>query len=111
MHAGRLRHRVSLQEQVETRDNETGAVIVAWQEFGKAWSAIEPLSAREFVASQAVQSEVVARITMRYRSDVTAKNRIVHNGRVYNIEGVLADKDSGLEYMTLPCSEGLNEGG
>lgn len=111
MHAGRLRHRVSLQAQVETRDDETGAVIVAWQEFAKAWSAIEPLSAREFVASQAVQSEVVARITMRYRNDVTAKNRIVHNGRIYNIEGVLADKDSGLEYMTLPCSEGINEGG
>lgn len=111
MHAGRLRHRVSLQEQVETRDDETGAVIVSWQEFAKAWSAIEPLSAREFVASQAVQSEVVARITMRYRNDVTAKNRIVHNGRIYNIEGVLSDKDSGLEYMTLPCSEGINEGG
>jgi len=25
----------------------------------------------------------------------------------YNIEGVLSDKDSGLEYITLPCSEGV----
>lgn len=110
MQAGRLRHRISLQSQVETRDTETGAVIVQWVEFAKAWAAIEPLSAREFVASQAIQSEVVARITIRYRGDITAKDRIAHNGRIYNIEGVLADKDSGLEYLTLPCSEGVNEG-
>ena len=33
--------------------------------------------------------------------------RIVFRGRLFNIEGVLSDPVSGLEYMTLPCSEGL----
>ncbi|TKE23299.1 head-tail adaptor protein, partial [Klebsiella pneumoniae] len=29
---------------------------------------------------------------------------------IYNIEGVLPDPRSGREYLTLPCSEGDNDG-
>lgn len=110
LRAGRLRHRVSLQRLQETRDPETGAVISDWSEVAKLWAEVAPLSAREFVASQAVQSEVSARITIRYRADITAKDRIVYRDKIYNIEGVLTDRDSGLEYITLPVSEGANNG-
>lgn len=110
MQAGRLRHRVSLQRLQETRDPNTGAVITDWVELAKLWAEVAPLSAREFVASQAVQSRVTARITIRYREDITAKDRIVHRGQVYNIEGVLTDPVSGLEYITLPVSTGVNDG-
>lgn len=108
--AGRLRHRVSLQAKVATRDPDTGAPLVTWQELAKVWAAIEPLSAREFIAAQATRSEVTARIVIRYRGDVVATMRAVHGARIYNIAGVLADKDSGLEYLTLPVSEGTNTG-
>lgn len=110
MKAGELRHRVSIQANQDIQDPDTGAMTPAWVEIGKAWAAIEPLSAREFISAQAVQSKVTTRITMRYRDGITAAMRLVHNGRIYNIEGTLADKDSGLEYLTLPCSEGVNEG-
>jgi SPP1 family predicted phage head-tail adaptor len=73
-------------------------------------AAIEPLSAREFIAAQAVQSAVTARITLRYRAGLDASMRIVHNGTIYNIAGVLADPDSGLEYVTIPVSTGVNNG-
>ncbi|KCB41287.1 phage head-tail joining domain protein [Bordetella hinzii 5132] len=59
--------------------------------------------------SAAGQSEVTARIVMRAR-DILATDRIIHRGTVYNIRGVLADKDSGLEYVTLPVGTGVNEG-
>lgn len=110
MQAGRLRHRVSLQRLQETRDPNTGAVITDWVELAKLWAEVAPLSAREFAASQAVQSRVTARITIRYREDVTAKDRIVYRGQVYNIEGVLTDPVSCLEYITLPVSTGVNDG-
>jgi head-tail adaptor len=54
-----------------------------------------------------VQSQVSARITIRQRSGITAAMRVVHGSKVYQIEGVLPDKESGLEYLTLPCSEGV----
>jgi hypothetical protein len=36
--------------------------------------------------------------------------RINHNGRYYNIHGVLPDKDSGRDYITMPVSEGTGDG-
>lgn len=92
-----------------TQDPETGAVSEMWTEIAKVWAAIEPLSAREFVQSAAGQSEVTARITIRTRN-ILPTDRIAHRGLVYNIRGVLPDKDSGLEYITLPVGAGVNEG-
>ena len=109
--AGRLRHRITIERPDRQQDRNTGEWIPRWV---PAWegvpAAIEPLSAREFIAAQAVQSEVTARIVIRYREGVTAAMRIVHNGRIYNIHGVLPDPDSGRSYLTLPCSEGVNDG-
>lgn len=106
--AGRLRHRVQLQIPVETQDSQSGAINVSWQTIATLWASIEPLSAREYIAAQAESSRVSTRILIRYR-DINAKARFYHQAKdqYYNIEGDLADKDSGLEYLTIPCSEGL----
>lgn len=108
--AGRLQHRVTLQGQVSTQDPVTGEMVTTWQDLADLWAHVEPLSVREFIQSGAGQTELSARITIRYRADVTSNMRLLHRGKIYNIEGALADKDSGLEYLTLPVSEGANEG-
>jgi SPP1 family predicted phage head-tail adaptor len=110
MQAGKLRHRITLQKPVKTQSPATGAVINTWADVATLWADVTDVSVREFVAAQAGQSEVTARITIRYRDDVTNKNRIVYRGRIYNIYGVLADDKSGSEYLTLPCSQGVNDG-
>ena len=107
--AGMLRHRVRIEELISERDSE-GVLQQSWELVATVWASVEPLSAREFVASSATQSKVVARITIRYRSGVKPTMRIVHRGNLYNIEGVLSDKVSGIEYMTLPVSEGVGGG-
>lgn len=109
MDAGDLRHRVTLQRKVQVRDSE-GGVVTDWEDVATVWAKIAPLSAREFTAAAAVQSKVVARITIRFRDGVVASMRAVHGAKLYNIEGVLPDQESGLEYLTLPVSEGVNEG-
>lgn len=110
MQAGRLRHRVTIQNRVETQDPTTGAIAVSWADVATVWAAVEPLSAREFIAAQAAQSQVSARITIRYRAGVTAAMRIVHGATLYNIEGVIPDNRSGREWLTLPVSAGVNDG-
>lgn len=110
MQAGKLRHRVSLQEPVKTQNPLTGATVNSWQEIKKLWADVVPLSAREFIAAQATQAEITTRITIRYRSDITSKHRIVYGNKIFNIEGVLPDPESGRDYLTLPCSEGVNDG-
>lgn len=110
MQAGKLRHRVLLQGKVQQQDPLTGAVESSWVDVATLWAEVSPLSVREFVAAQAGQGEVTTRIKIRYRAGVTRHQRILHRGQIFNIEGVLADPGSGREYLTLPCSEGVNDG-
>jgi SPP1 family predicted phage head-tail adaptor len=106
-----LRHRIVIERLVSRQDPDTGELVAGWS---VVWSdvpaQISPLSVREFIASQAVQSGVTARITIRYRQGLTADMRIVHNGKIYNPQGWFADLDSGLSYLTAPCTEGVNRG-
>lgn len=110
--AGRLRHRIRIERPDYTQDPITGEMTQGWELVAdKVPAAIEPLSAREFMAAQAVQSKVTARILIRRRDGIDATMRIIHRGLIYNIHGVLADPESGLEYLTLPCSEGVSING
>ncbi|HEJ6909085.1 TPA: phage head closure protein [Serratia marcescens] len=110
MQAGKLSHRITLQKPVKVQDTTSGEMIDTWQDVSNLWAEVSPLSAREFVAAQAMQNAVTTRIKIRYRQDISAKHRILFRGNIFNIEGVLPDPDSGLEYLTLPCSEGTTNG-
>lgn len=111
--AGRLRHKITIQEPRQQQDPDTGAIRTVWVDFATDVAAeIAPLSVREFIASNQMQSQITARITIRHRAGLTARMRILHpsTGKLYNPAGWLADPDSGLEYLTAPCSEGVNAG-
>lgn len=107
--AGDLRHRVLIQEQVTTRDSD-GVAQTAWVDVATVWASVEPLSAREFIQSGQTQAAVTARITIRYRPGLLASMRLVHRGQTFNIAGLLPDKASGLEYITIPVAAGVNDG-
>lgn len=124
LQAGRLRHRVQIQEYANVLDSDgdviqdpnTGEVARIWSLWKEVWAAIEPLSTREFIQSQATQSEVSARIIIRELPGINAAMRIVHTpiGRssvIYDIHGILRDKETGLEYITMPVSEGVSDSG
>jgi len=116
--AGKLRHRVELQRFEYLQDSagdpiqdpDTGELRREWVTYATVFAAIEPLSAREFVASGASVSEMMARLTLRWRSDFLPSDRVNDHGKIYNPRGVLTDVDSGREYMTIPVSQGANEG-
>lgn len=108
--AGVLRHVIKIQEPIGIQD-EFGSIVNTWVDvFPLVYASIDPLSAREFIAASNLENKISARITIRYRPGITGKMRILHGSKVYNIEGVLPDVDSGLEYLTIPCSEGVNDG-
>lgn len=123
--AGLFRHQVLIEQWVldtdsngdTVQDPNTGQVSGQWKEFATTWAAIEPLSAKELLYAQSMQSRVVARVTIRYRPGVDPAMRIVHmlrggvRGTIYNPTGVLPDKDSGMEYITLPVIAGISDSG
>lgn len=109
--AGRLRHRVDIQSKVQTQDPQTGEIIETWvTTWPQVPAEIAPLSVREYIAAQAIQSNISARIVIRYRDNMLPTMRILHKGRIYNPAGWLPDPVRGNEYLTAPCSEGVNDG-
>lgn len=107
---GQLRHRVDIQRLSSGAQNmQTGDITREWQSLRMAWASIDALSGHAYMAAQAAQSQVTSRITIR-KTDVLAKDRIVHNGRIYNIEAVLPDNKGGNTYLTLMVSSGVNNG-
>lgn len=110
MQAGRLRHRVTIEELLTEQDSD-GATVEAWTPIGPPVSAeIVALSGRELIAAQAVQSKVSTRIRIRYRPGIKPSMRVVHRDAIYNIEVVIPDMGSGVRSLTLPCTSGVNEG-
>lgn len=111
MRAGLLRHRIIIQEPVQVQDLETGEVTQVWRDrWVKVPAKFEFVNGRELLAAQAVQSEVTARITIRYRDGVLAKMRGLYRGRVWNFTEPMTDNESGLDYLVIVVSAGVNDG-
>lgn len=116
--AGRLRHVVDIQRRVDVQDEEEGGITTTWKTFySDVRAAIEPLSVREAISASKETSAVTARVVIRFRPGLDAAQRIVHKcctsymtQEIYNPQGFLRDLETGLEYVTIPCSQGANEG-
>jgi SPP1 family predicted phage head-tail adaptor len=105
--AGRLRHRVTFLAPTKIQDPVSGDMLITWANVWTNIAAeIAPLSAKEFIAAQAMQAQTVARITIRVLPELTAQHRVRHGDTIYSIDGPpLRDNESGREYMTLLVSE------
>lgn len=109
--AGRLRHRIDIEEQVRTRDPVTGGYDVTWQvKHASVPADIKPVSIKEFIAGQSQDAQIEATIKIRHRAGLDHSMRINHNGKIYAVHGWLPDTDSGLEFLTAPCSAGVQDG-
>lgn len=125
MKVGKLRHRVRLQRQVDHEDS-SGEIVRMWEDIdladssgdGKVAAAIEPLSGREYVAAQQVNAEASVRITIRWRPNIEATTRVVHEALpgspgltdVYDVIAPLADPVINRRWITLLCTRRVAEG-
>lgn len=110
MNAGKLRHRVTIQNFTETQDPYSGEITKNWENLATVWAEVAPLSVREFIAASAEQGEITARITIRNMANITNQSRVLFRDKIYNIHGALPDNVSGIDYLSLAVSEGVNDG-
>lgn len=101
MNPGALNQRVLISRYSSTQD-EIGQVIEAWAPLATVWAAVEPQAGREFVAAGAAQSELTTRIRLRYRPGITSADRVIHDGKTYNIASVI-DYRSAKREIVLMC--------
>ena len=104
MRSGSLRHYVTIQKVTVTQDSDTGEPSESWSTLAQVWAAVEPLSGREFMNAQQVESQITHRVRIRARDDVTPDMRISHDSRTLNIESVINIEERDRE-LHLMCTE------
>lgn len=108
MRAGKLRHQGTIQFPAagSPEFSASGEPIVVWADLATVWMSIEPLSGRELFAAQEHHSDTRVRIRLRYRDDVNAQMRVLHEFKYYEIFSVI-DPELRHREVVLMCSEGV----
>jgi SPP1 family predicted phage head-tail adaptor len=86
---GQLRHRLVLEEPVETPDG-AGGVSRSYQTVTTVWASLTPTAARGAVVAESLGANITHRIVLRGGPDVTTRHRFREGGRIFRI---LASRD------------------
>lgn len=106
MNPGALRHLVTIQKQVETK-NSYGEAEVSWANVVEnVWAQILPLRGREFWAAKQINADIEAKIIMRYRTDITAKMRLLHGTDEYYVYSII-NTDQRERFLHLMCTRSI----
>lgn len=111
MRAGRLRHRLTIQEPVTSR-GDSGEELVTWVTRGTVWAGIEPIRGKEALTANQILADLDTRIVIRWSGfvdDMTAKWRVLHKTTTYNIVSI-AHKNLGQREVEIMAKTGLNDG-
>lgn len=109
MQAGKLRHRVTIQQKTTTQDPE-GMTTETWTNVATVWAAVEPLKGREYFQAQAVNAEVTTRVRIRYRAGIIPTMRVLFGARKFDILAVI-DQEERHQELQLMCREVVAGGG
>ena len=106
--ARELRHKIIIQAENPQTDGGGGE--------GDPWAApttvatararIEPLKGSEQLRAMQLEDKVSHRVTIRYRSGITAKQRIKFGSRLLNIRAVINPEERN-RFLELLCDEGV----
>jgi SPP1 family predicted phage head-tail adaptor len=90
MRAGPLDRRITLQRATRAQD-ATGQEVETWATLAEVWGSKRDVSDSERVAAAEVSAEITTRFQIRWDSswsDLNPKDRVVYNGRTYDISSV-----------------------
>lgn len=102
--AGSLRHRVRIERFTDTEDGAGGYTRV-WNELITVWASATPTGGREGLIAGTLTSSQGWRVQIRFRSGITVKDRMIHNGQVLNIRSI-EDPDGRRESLIAFCETG-----
>jgi len=107
MQIGKLRHRVQLQVDTPTRDT-AGQEVHNWATVATLWADVRHVGGQERFAGTADQEFATAAHNVRMRRqpsiDISIKNRLVWESRVFDVESV-GDGRGDRREIILMCRE------
>ena len=92
MNAGRLRHRVWIKELTATADG-MGGVTKSWGTVTVCYASVEPLKGREWFESGLENSDVTARMRMRYKAGISPTMQVYFGSRTFEIKSVIDQEE------------------
>ena len=107
MEAGRLRHRITI-EQKSVQRGAQGGEVVTWTTFTTVWAAAEPMRGREYVTLRAGQADISIKFALRYLAGVNPAMRVIWNGNPYEIVDVIDVKGRRVELELMCRGEAVN---
>jgi SPP1 family predicted phage head-tail adaptor len=104
----KLRHLVAIQSRATT-PNAHGQLDDTWTTILTAFADVEPVSGQSQESAGAELATVTHTITIRFRSNITTRNRLVYGQRIFDIVSVI-DVEERHFWLQLGCVEGQNKG-
>jgi len=101
MDFSKLRHRVTFQKPSGKSQNSMGEDVPVYVDFATVWAAVEPLRGREYHEAQKIRAETTYRVTTRFLANVTPDMRIVHAGRIFEIQSILNIEERNVELQIM----------
>lgn len=100
---GRLRHLLTIQTQTATADGMGGS-SVTWTDGDEVWADVRPVSGAERAQADRLMLDVTHKVVMRYRALSATTQRLVTDGRVFNIASVY-DADESQSHLVVLARE------
>jgi SPP1 family predicted phage head-tail adaptor len=105
MQAGRLDRRITIEQKAVTR-GPSGTEKKTWTTLAKVSAEVRPKTGREVFTAGQVAGEADTLFRIRWRTNVTVENRIVFDGRKYDITSVAEmGRRQGLEILATVRAE------
>ena len=109
MPAGQLNQRVTLQRRASGLD-AAGQTSTTWSDVATLWANVRPLRGRDLLAAAQQQATFDAKVTIRYRADVLATDRLVWGTQPLEIVGEPINVDGRSVDLELMCTHGVRAG-
>jgi len=105
MRAGALDRRIEIQR-AEVVQDEYGQPIETWVTVADCAAEVRPLKGIERFTAEQLAAHVDTRFRIRWLPDITPQNRIVFDGRAYDVQAVLElGRRDGLELLARARAE------
>jgi len=106
MEAGKLRHRVTIQQR-STSLGTRGQASTTWTDVKTVWGSVRRLSGRELELAKRLYADATFAIVLRYRAGLTEEHRLKFGSRYFGIGAVDNDEERNRE-LRLLCAEARN---
>ena len=108
-----MRHQVTIQSQTGSADGG-GSSNLSYSNVATVNASIKPMSGGDRLFGDQIEERITHMITIRFRRDVTYKNRIKYDfadggtnvSRIFNIRRVI-NRDTRNRFLDILCEEGV----